>query len=97
VNRMFLRAEDWKGVAAIVVCLLLRGKATAALSELSRKRLSTFTASGNEFTKAILSYVAAVLLLSPMDVLFNELVSRLKIYWSHKLTVALANTMVRLL
>lgn len=94
VNRMFLTREDWRGVLAIFLCLLIRGKATAMLSEVSRRRLSSFTASGSDFTKAIVSYIGAVIVLSPMDVLFNELVARLKTYWSHKLTMAMANTMV---
>src|SRR5687767_11070915 len=94
VNRTFLSGEDWKGVAAILLCVVARGKAAEVLSEVSRKRLSSFSGSANEFSKAVLAYIAAVLLLSPMDVVFSELVSRLRRYWSHKLTVVLANKMV---
>lgn len=95
VNEAFLSREDWTGVAAILVLVVARGKAAEVLSEVSRKRLSSFSSSASEFSKAILTYVAAVLLLSPVDVLFGELVSRMKKYWSHKLTVALATKMVR--
>ena len=97
VNRIFWEKQDWRGVALIALCVVLRGKAVAALSDLSRQRLSTFvTIRNDEFSKAIISYAAAVLMLSPMDLVFNELVSRLRAYWSHKLTVALATKMVSL-
>jgi len=95
VNGIFWERKDWPAVATIVLGVVLRGKAVATLSELSRKRLDTFGMAGDsEFFKAILSYAAAVIMLSPMDLVFNELVSRLRAYWSHKLTVALAGKMV---
>ena len=94
VNRTFISRDDWKGVLAIILCLFARGKAAETLSEVSRKRLSAFNASSAEFSKAMLTYVGAVLILSPMDVVFNELVSRLRRFWSHKLTMVLAKKMV---
>lgn len=95
VNSTFLSPkDDWKGMLAILACVVARGKAAELLSDFTRRRLNAIAGNAETFSRAILSYVVAVVLLSPVDVVFNELVSRLRRYWSHKLTMVLANKMV---
>ena len=96
INRIFIDTRnDPPKFALIFFFLFIRGKARALVSDLTREKLKTYISSNHsEFLKSLVSYAVAVFLVSPLEVFFNELIRRLRLAWSEKLTTALARKMV---
>lgn len=95
VNRLFLqRGDAWK-VATALALMLFRGKTVSLVSEAAKLRLSSFTSDSKpQFAKSLLVYVFALVAVSPLNLVLNELLRMLRLQWSNRLTRVLAKQML---
>lgn len=95
VNRVFLETGDWRRVAAALALLVLRGKSVSVLSEAAKNRLQGFAAPSREaFVSSLVAYLAALVMVSPLNLVLNEVLRQLRAVWSARLTLALARRML---
>ncbi|KAH9255146.1 hypothetical protein BASA81_006905 [Batrachochytrium salamandrivorans] len=95
VNRVFLVKEDWYRVAAALALLVLRGKSVSILSEAAKNRLQGFVAPNRQtFVSSLAAYLVSLALVSPLNLVLNEMLRQLRAIWSGRLTLALARRML---
>ena len=97
VNKLFFQNNDVYFLATVVAFMFFKGKMISMLSEASVLRLDSFNAhTRSEFLHGLSQYATCVLLVSPLNLVFNTFLRRLQALWSNRLTLHLARTMVSL-
>mmetsp|Transcript_6849 Transcript_6849/g.12134 ORF Transcript_6849/g.12134 Transcript_6849/m.12134 type:complete len:606 (+) Transcript_6849:378-2195(+) len=88
--------EAWCSLCAVLALQVVRGKMATVVSDLTRRQLNALGGSKAGFVRTAIKRAAVVLLLIPIEVVYDTILRGLKTEWSKHLTDILLKQFVKL-